>query len=1112
MAASIDQEIASLEAYIAAKTSDPKAALAAMEGDNSPVTIRRRLAVLLDEGDVQRALSVVEDLEFDEEWAELGCRVFVLANRQELAAQYVRQLEKKCGAQSLTFRKVLCAYADAIVLHHKISALKNNPWRSEYALEAEQRKVLKECQSYLNSTLDGAALRVQSRLHQDLVVLLCVVSAILREVEESAHWVGWLARCDWLHHSIGKYMIDGVIPYDNRVIRRLVETNPTVRHAYAWALRLTTDSKKTGSDRSLWVRKVVELFDVELMDAKGLQRVELAGGFMVDLLMGLGLAQAAKLQEFAKALSLLRRSRSSRAKSFVAYHLFEAGETKKCLALLEKFKRPKDPLWLQIKAHCARELGRMTEFANALVSAARIVLAPELLRDAARASYEVGDLAMAKEVLELHLAYYPSDSEAQRNLAALNARIGEYGAAIDLYTAIDAIRGLTADERVERAEVLYLAGQYDRAKTEFAHIATDEEAPIHAIVRYAQILCSEGKAAAALVWLDRFRRRVFSSPEGVSEYMRVAHQAGQDAKAHSALEQLHQMSSAGSLPDGALKALSIDELTEEIRSWNATERELLLQHLRGILPWGLLASYRRNPLQWEWALRTQSARWVSEARMPRANLSVYSTNAFGVTHADEEHTITEIDVGKDIKTVCVDETVLVTATALGILGSIDQCFELIFLPQALVEKRLSVALQLFPHQRSRVESLDAVIAHIDAGDIRVVQDPKAADRHFAPLAADDKSEDQIGRAEICEYLLQEGLIGSSMADRLCPSKERSQETAGRINEAESLLIDSESARFFSFHGILETLAKALQLCILSSERDLLNSEKRAFAALDMAKSRYEEMWAWLDASKKVRYERSQPRLVLQQANSEGADCLAAFDLAMERELPLIVDDRCIQAIMINERRSTDSVAFGTDALIRLLYGRGLIDRGQLVQCFGKLMAWRYRFIILPMEVLTVAAEDGRENLPGPALRMISSYVQDCMRDPGLLFGAERADPPISVGISIFLKWNRLVAAWLVDVCLDDSFDDEQKARIIVWAMAELLPAVPTFVPQSRIDAIERFASRQVLVSCILASGERGNDAIRVAPYLQLISESLGVSASDLHDLAVEVAESAIEHG
>jgi len=223
--------------------------------------------------------------------------------------------------------------------------------------------------------------------------------------------------------------------------------------------------------------------------------------------------------------------------------------------------------------------------------------------------------------------------------------------------------------------------------------------------------------------------------------------------------------------------------------------------------------------------------------------------------------------------------------------------------------------------------------------------------------------------------------------------------------------------------------------------------------------------------------------------------LAALRIAVDRGLPLFVDDRLCQAAVLNRRRQDTSAAFGIDAFLVALLDERKISVAAAANHFKQLMAWRYRFLLPPACVLTHLAREYSANPPGAPLIDITHYVHDCMRDPGLFSGPEPTKPPLPLAFHFWYNWMGTIGEFLLELWLDPKVDEDTALAITRWASSECLPIPPhNLHPFARHNAAA--GSAQVLLGAMLMHSIQAENEDAANRALLAAKESLGVSDLD----------------
>jgi hypothetical protein len=241
--------------------------------------------------------------------------------------------------------------------------------------------------------------------------------------------------------------------------------------------------------------------------------------------------------------------------------------------------------------------------------------------------------------------------------------------------------------------------------------------------------------------------------------------------------------------------------------------------------------------------------------------------------------------------------------------------------------------------------------------------------------------------------------------------------------------------------------------------------------------------------------------------------LACF-IAQQTKMPLMADDRVCQVFTFNGMADVPNAAFGSDAAVLALTAGGRLDSDKAAAAIRQLMAWRYRFIVPPPEILKALADPYRANPPGEALREVAEYVHDCMRDTGLFGGRENTELGDSMGARSYLAWLRNIAGFLVLVWADEGFAPESATRLTEWSCRELLPSCPRVADaRLRVEGtllVPRMFLSQALLSMANRPGEpRMADAMKaMKAALRLTDEEYTrIVTGILNDTARTTSES-----
>jgi hypothetical protein len=168
---------------------------------------------------------------------------------------------------------------------------------------------------------------------------------------------------------------------------------------------------------------------------------------------------------------------------------------------------------------------------------------------------------------------------------------------------------------------------------------------------------------------------------------------------------------------------------------------------------------------------------------------------------------------------------------------------------------------------------------------------------------------------------------------------------------------------------------------------------------------------------------------------------------------------------------------------------GRLDSDNAATAIRHFMAWRYRFIVAPPEILKALADEYRANPPGAALREVAEYVHDCMRDTGLFGGRENTEMGESMAMRCYLAWLSNIAEFLVLVWADNDFAPESATRLKEWSCRELLPSYPRVAEASVRVKGALLTPRLFLSRALLNTANRNGDP-RMADAMRAMKVAL----------------------
>jgi hypothetical protein len=390
------------------------------------------------------------------------------------------------------------------------------------------------------------------------------------------------------------------------------------------------------------------------------------------------------------------------------------------------------------------------------------------------------------------------------------------------------------------------------------------------------------------------------------------------------------------------------------------------------------------------------------------------------------------------------------------------------------------------HQLSQVESAELIKREIDSGSISVLADAGTLGNRPYPYVhehTDDDLEHYYRLRDICKVLHDAGKISGPKNSELLriATKTATVDDKHPFLQYSQIIVELSTLRTLINFDVYDAVKDSFRLSITPEARKCLDADLRAIAYQKKCQRWHD------DLMKKIsQFETLAP-------NYSGEDkpdiCMDSYYVAKSKGLSVLVDDRAIQALALNDGKFKGD-AFGVDCLLKVFQRDEILQTAECDSAYLQLIKWRYRFLVPNVDFLVHLAKQYKGNPPGMKLMEVAGYVHDCMRDQGLFSGLEKTDPPLPMCGRFFAAWTDLVVRFVVRLWKETNLTPQTASGFTKWAFRELLPSPPrAFVPQ-RIDLVDGTISllfEKLLVDlAVLPDTSRGKTAvssIREALYL-----------------------------
>lgn len=1088
-----------LEAQVESLRGRPDAALGRLEGRVDPASVRRRVAILIDAGKPEAATDEIRKLEISESWADLAA--FAYGSKGELGnAKLVVDWAKAHDNLTLTHRASVL-FVDGLMRW----TFREKPQDSIIvpgSITDEEREILVEIASTIGPVCDAIAARhsVDTEVESQLLQRYFDISYLLGDRSRVTQLFNLLVARRPIPIKIGQAVLQGLGKASLDIVSRLWEEHPDSFRAQLLSCVVAArdlNDVTTAEERA---------FGLAAKAKTKLEREELC-----ELIYELSDSGNRGFERVEKFVSELLGPDSFLLTLFKADQLIQAGKHQDALALLEKERNEADPRWLRSFANAKVTAGDSVEALDLLKRLSAVVPSPDVFRAIVKLSEEQGRFDDQREALEQTLALDPGNLSARWRLAMLFAKGKQYVEAAKHFEILRAIKPEDEAVHVNLAVSYSFAGDTDRALAVLVPKAGEDMLPLSLLKIRVQILESTGRVDDAFQELAKGKDIHWEEPAYLLGYMKLGYASGREKEAHKALAKLQELHERGVVDEQLMRPASLDDVRQLIEAGVKRADELRRLTLQGKVPWITAAQIQREVPLWSWLLKTQPLNWIWDEPLNRATYAVYATNSYRLFQQGELlATLEEVSCPNRGTPIVVDLSALITLHALGLFTRAVDYFGTVYVPAVYLSKVVDDATQLLPHQKSRKQAAGDIIAAVREGKLTILNTTVDSQPGFARVDeySDDvaSSHDLFRLKDLFATLHEAGLIddeelkeASSVAH-----KEGSQNPQKAFVIGGRIVIGELTLETLHGLGLLGTLTREFSVHIAKADYDDIAARVRAFEALEEARTKYNALWTALKSDKRVRFAAAKKELGEDKERPDGFDmALAGMFLAKEKTLPLLCDDRVIQAVTLNEHREDRIAAFGTDSIINKLFKESELSAIEAAKLVLRLMEWRYRFLVMSPELMKALADQYRAHPPGNSLRQVAKYVHDCMRDPGLFAGLEPTNPPVSIAVRLYQTWTQNISELLMDLWGAADVSESYAEEFTKWALTEFLPSPPRVLDE-RMQAVISSLTPLTVFTRALIRGSDTTQFARINRGLRSIASALGMDEKEYVSIVVKV--------
>jgi len=719
--------------------------------------------------------------------------------------------------------------------------------------------------------------------------------------------------------------------------------------------------------------------------------------------------------------------------------------------------------------------------------ASELIPHKDIVKRSAQASYEQKRYTRERLSLEILLDKSPDDQEILTNFVHCLFNLRDFPAAIDPLKRLITLQPKAIPPRVWLTQAyMRIAKVKDAIDALDQVLETGDEVGFDLYQLYDQLLRADGRPKDSLKKLKTVLPRFKEEPRFLLTLMHAAYAAGDEKLAQETFVRLERLRQTGLVPEELMQTGTLEQLLEMNEKYVEDKTTLLRKVVEAM---------------WAWKLHTQELKWVSELPLQRASLSIYSTNSFRFDAGSAPSRLKRIAPPKKQPTV-VDLSAVLTLFNLSILEETAVFFEAIYLPLEYATRRVTEADKFGNHQPLRKITFETIRRKINSHQIEVIESKQSSDFYL--------SEHTEAKENLCR--LQNLLPVLKTANKIDLDDETSllkvahkPATPLELELGDRLVVELQTLRILLDQPFADDLVGCFHFCITSEDLRELNQTLDSYDQINETISSHNAMWAeidrlvdngciiWKSASDKPDDEPSE--------FIPAHDSLSSYELAARHQMPLLADDRALLSIAFND--DSTPYAFCTGDLIDAMRSSGNLSIEEAARHYLDLIKWRYRFLVLPADLLHEFAVQSASNVPGSSLIEVANYIHECFCDPGIPAHFDASAPSIPLAMKYATEWTTTIIDFLVLVLNDTRFSDQSAFLIVRWAGEELLPPFPRVLSQTNFLNIFPPIEEQSLLHFAMVHFTAVKDVSRANLGLKTLGEVFGLTDDEFISVAAK---------
>jgi tetratricopeptide (TPR) repeat protein len=1077
------KELESLRGLLIAIEEGPAEGLRHLESRTDPEAIRRRLTILIDNQEYDSAVELAKSAPRHVRWVEKGMISCIISGDFDYARSLL-EWARVSGDRNL-LRSMILSFSRTARIRLLNSRMPDDPFLPGRGTQAETEiltEIVQRLAPLASETIIAGA--IANSFEELAIENLSWIHYMLGDAVETSKYSKLLLTRKPVSLECARLALQYAFSPPDDLASRLRSEHP--REIQAHTLACIIDARLNGDVTSAF-KFARELF-FKADDAG--DRVEILK-VLSEFASQLDIEQVEEVTELAESVE---DAQGPVARYLKVRNDIGQGRYTEAIENLEQISERDDPTWMQLYANALLAAGRGKDAIPFLDRASDILPEPALLRNAASLAFRYDEWAVATDKLNKLLTLLPNDTDALITLATIHNLSDDWTRAAQVYERLTDIEPANAGFQLRKAYAWLYAGALSKAEEAFSQLVHLTDAPVEATIGLARTLMLMSRGRDALDTLAKRRHDSWDNVDYLLASIDIGFSANDEELANSALLHLNELQR--SLPEDQhpLQQKGLEEVKEFIQSRHDLHEEMSTQLVQGTIPW-LWKDWQFNmPSMLAWMARTQPLGWVHERVSNWSSYVVYASNRYFPFADQGKRRLGELTCPPHGTAIVVDLSALLTLSELKILEAAADYFGRVIVPSGYLSQMIEDSGRLIPHQKSQQLAVDAVFSCILSARIKVLGTPPQSNQFRIDEYNDN--DDVIRIRSIIQSLHVHAVISDRTLQYAMEKTENTKRQGSEVSIpiGAELVIEAATLKALAQLDLLSHVTQSFRVFINSIDFNRLQSEKNAFEVQSLAANRHKCLWDSIHADPRFVHQATP----LSMSRTDGAVrevrvALASAEISKESRIPLCADDRCVQSYVLLNHPDWEFGAFGSEQVLQALYQTGAIDLERLSDAYLRLVSWRYRFLVIPSDVLVTIAHRFSSYPPGGELQSIAKYVHDCMRDPGLFSGLESTDPSSRIALRLYTSWCAEIGSFLMKIHLDPRIPKEAAHVLTLWSASELVP-MPPLNFGDRFGGVEAATPTLVLGSALLSgashkeTGEANAALVAIARALQITDE------------------------